>query len=141
MPGAFMKTKFLALAILTFLFSCCALAQEHATAQEVVEKVRAAADTLARSATSDLAQFNQKQGPWVWKDTYIFVFDSPRAPSLPTLSAATSLAPTRASSRAHAASSSSPSCAKRPRIPTVSGSSTGGRSRAKRKPRARSATR
>ncbi|MFZ1133014.1 MAG: hypothetical protein WCA97_14270 [Terriglobales bacterium] len=22
-----------------------------------------------------MAQFNQKQGPWVWKDTYIFVED------------------------------------------------------------------
>jgi len=73
-----MKTKFLALAILTFLFSCCALAQEHATAQEVVERVRTAADALARSGSSGLAQFNQKQGPWVWKDTYIFVFDCPK---------------------------------------------------------------
>jgi signal transduction histidine kinase len=25
--------------------------------------------------TGDLAQFNQKQGPWVWKDTYIFIQD------------------------------------------------------------------
>jgi hypothetical protein len=24
---------------------------------------------------SDVAQFNQKQSPWVWKDTYIFVED------------------------------------------------------------------
>lgn len=25
--------------------------------------------------TGDLAQFNQKSGPWVWKDTYIFIHD------------------------------------------------------------------
>jgi hypothetical protein len=39
--------------------------------QEVVAKVREAADTLSK--TGDVAQFNQKQSPWVWKDTYIFV--------------------------------------------------------------------
>jgi len=27
------------------------------------------------SKTGDLAPFKQKQGPWVWKDTYIFVVD------------------------------------------------------------------
>jgi cytochrome c len=35
--------------------------------------VQKAASTL--SATSDVAQFKQRQGPWVWKDTYIFVED------------------------------------------------------------------
>jgi cytochrome c len=50
-----------------------AVGQEHATAQEVIAKVREAASAL--SMTGDLAQFNQKQGPWVWKDTYIFIQD------------------------------------------------------------------
>ena len=48
--------------------------QDRATAaQEVVAKVKEAASTLSK--TDDVAQFNQKQGPWVWKDTYIFVED------------------------------------------------------------------
>ena len=41
--------------------------------QEVVAKVREAASTLSK--TGDVAQFQQKQAPWVWKDTYIFVED------------------------------------------------------------------
>ncbi len=48
-----------------------ALAQDAATAQEVVAKVREAASVLAK--TGDLAPFQQKQGPWVWKDSYIFI--------------------------------------------------------------------
>jgi signal transduction histidine kinase len=50
-----------------------AVGQDHATAQEVVAKVREAASTLSK--TGDVAQFQQKQAPWVWKDTYIFVED------------------------------------------------------------------
>ena len=30
---------------------------------------------IALSKTGNLAQFNQKSGPWVWKDTYIFIQD------------------------------------------------------------------
>jgi len=40
---------------------------------EVVAKVKEGASTLSK--TGDLGQFNQKQGPWVWKDTYIFAHD------------------------------------------------------------------
>jgi len=49
--------------------------KEKATPQEVVQKVQQAANALSESGESGLAQFNQKVGPWVWKDTYIFVFD------------------------------------------------------------------
>ena len=49
------------------------LGQSHATAEEVVAKVREAANTLSK--TGDVAQFQQKQSSWVWKDTYIFVDD------------------------------------------------------------------
>ena len=48
-----------------------AIGQDKATAQEVVAKVTEAANTLSK--TGDLAQFNQKQGTWVWKDAYIFI--------------------------------------------------------------------
>ena len=63
----------LAVALLIVALSSVAVGQDKATAQEVIAKVREAASTLSK--TGDLAQFNQKQSPWVWKDTYIFVFD------------------------------------------------------------------
>ena len=62
-----------AVAVLSAALCTVAVGQDHATAQEVVAKVREAASTLSKGG--DLAQFNQKQGPWVWKDTYIFVHD------------------------------------------------------------------
>ena len=62
-----------AVAVLSAALCTVAVGQDHATAQEVVAKVREAASTLSK--TSDLAQFNQKSGPWVWKDTYIFIQD------------------------------------------------------------------
>ena len=60
-------------ALLNLALCTVAVGQDKATAQEVVAKVKEAASTL--SNTGDVAQFNQKQGPWVWKDTYIFVED------------------------------------------------------------------
>ena len=62
-----------ALALVNVTLSTVAVGQDNATPQEVVAKVREAASTLSK--TGDLAQFNQKQDPWVWKDTYIFVYD------------------------------------------------------------------
>jgi len=59
--------------VLTVALCSVAVGQDKATAQEVVAKVREAASTLSKAG--DLAQFNQKQGPWVWKDTYIFIQD------------------------------------------------------------------
>ena len=50
-----------------------AVAQNGATPQEVVAKVKEAAGALSK--TGDLSQFDQKQGPWVWKDTYVFIQD------------------------------------------------------------------
>ena len=62
-----------AVALVSVALCTVAVGQDHATAQEVVAKVREAASTLSKGG--DLAQFNQKQGPWVWKDTYIFIQD------------------------------------------------------------------
>src|SRR2546426_7134339 len=70
------NSKILVVLTVPFLIvalSSVAVGQEKATPQEVIAKVREAASTLSK--TGDLAQFNQKQGPWVWKDTYIFVED------------------------------------------------------------------
>ena len=61
------------LSLLNLALPYAIVGQDHATPQEVVAKVREAANTLSK--TRDLAQFNQKEGPWVWKDTYIFVND------------------------------------------------------------------
>src|SRR5271165_487424 len=52
-----------------------ALAQDKATPQELVLKVREAAGSLSKSGEPGLADFDKKPGPWVWKDTYIFVLD------------------------------------------------------------------
>jgi cytochrome c len=60
-------------AFLNVALCTIAVGQDHATAQEVVAKVREAASTLSK--TGDVTQFDQKQGPWVWKDTYIFIYD------------------------------------------------------------------
>ena len=68
-----MRTMLVVVALLGCTLAGAASAQEKATPQEVVAKVREAAATLSK--TRDVAQFNQKQGPWVWKDTYIFVQD------------------------------------------------------------------
>jgi cytochrome c len=62
-----------AMTVLNLVLPGIAAAQEHATAQEVVAKVREAAATLSKSG--DLKPFTQKNGPWVWKDTYVFVND------------------------------------------------------------------
>jgi cytochrome c len=48
-------------------------ADDRATAQEVIAKVRQAASELAK--THNVIQFNSRSSPWVWKDTYIFVVD------------------------------------------------------------------
>ena len=58
-------------AFLSVVLCTAAVGQDKATAREVVAKVREAASILSK--TGDVAQFDQKQSPWVWKNTYIFV--------------------------------------------------------------------
>jgi len=60
-------------AALSCTLATVVMAQEAATPHEVVTKVREAAHNLSK--THDLKQFNQKQSSWVWKDTYVFVFN------------------------------------------------------------------
>jgi len=64
---------FVVVAALPIALSSVAVGQDKATAREVVAKIREAARTLSR--THDSTPFNRKQGPWVWKDTYVFVVD------------------------------------------------------------------
>jgi cytochrome c len=63
----------LTMAFLSAGLCAVAAAQDSATAQDVIAKVRKAASALSKAG--DLTQFDQKQGPWVWKNTYIFIQD------------------------------------------------------------------
>lgn len=49
--------------------------EESATPQEVIQKVKEAAEFLAEKGEAGLEEFKKMDGPWVFKDTYVFVFD------------------------------------------------------------------
>jgi len=51
----------------------CAFAAGHATPDEVVAKVQEAADFLSKAGDDGLKEFMDKDGRWVWKDTYVWV--------------------------------------------------------------------
>jgi cytochrome c len=75
---------FLGIILFVLVGALLAAEPEKATPQEIIQKVHEAATTLAKSlemkpAPASLEQFDQKQGPWVWKDTYIFVVDCGQA--------------------------------------------------------------
>jgi cytochrome c len=65
--------KALALILLLIWVLPAAAFAQSATSEEVVTKVRAAADFLSKRGAKGVAQFNMKKSNWVWKDTYIFV--------------------------------------------------------------------
>ncbi len=75
---------FFSVAVLVCGLLRAASGQEKATPEEIVSKVREAASSLAKSAATQpraaaLEPFDQKQGPWVWKGTYVFVVDCGQA--------------------------------------------------------------
>ncbi|MFZ4535974.1 cache domain-containing protein [Propionivibrio sp.] len=49
--------------------------EESATPDEAITKVRSAAKFLQDKGGSGFASLNSKDGPWVWKDSYVFAFD------------------------------------------------------------------
>jgi len=57
--------------------SIVAVAAESAVPEEVIATVREAAYYIATNGDSVLAEFNDPNGHWVWKDTYVFVMDCP----------------------------------------------------------------
>jgi signal transduction histidine kinase len=61
----------------TVAFSSNVFAAETATAAEVMAKVKEAAKELsaAKGSEAALAEFNKKDGKYVWKDSYVFVYD------------------------------------------------------------------
>ncbi len=50
-------------------------AETSAPPEEVIAKVREAAAYIAKNGDSVLPEFDDPKGPWVWKDTYVFVMD------------------------------------------------------------------
>lgn len=50
-------------------------ADEPAAAGEAITKVWSAAKFLQDKGVSGFAALNSKDGPWVWKDSYVFAFD------------------------------------------------------------------
>ena len=47
--------------------------QDHATPQEVVQRVRQAAQDIAKQGEAGLATYGSKNDTSVWKDSYVFV--------------------------------------------------------------------
>lgn len=68
-------TAFVTGALLFVALSASAAAEEAVTPEEVIAKVREAAQYLAEKGDAVLPEFNDPKGPWVWKDTYVFVMD------------------------------------------------------------------
>jgi hypothetical protein len=52
-----------------------AVDSEVATPEEAMAKVREAAKFLHDKGASGYAEFNNSAGRWVWKDSYVFVYD------------------------------------------------------------------
>jgi cytochrome c len=63
------------LASVVALIALPAFAGENATPDEVVAKVKEGSAFLMKEGDAGLASFDDPDGPWVWKDTYVFVYD------------------------------------------------------------------
>lgn len=65
---------FMAMVIVFTLFqSVMIFAAESASPKEVVAKVQEAAEFLSKSGEAGVAEFMDRDGRWVWKDTYVWV--------------------------------------------------------------------
>lgn len=60
-------------AVSFLLLSFTAYAADQSTPEEVVQKVRQAADFLSTAGDAGLSEFSDSNGKWVWKDTYVWV--------------------------------------------------------------------
>jgi cytochrome c len=56
--------------------------QDHATPQEVIQRVQQAAQELAKSGEAGLAKFSGKNATLVWKDSYTFVLSCEGGPAM-----------------------------------------------------------
>ena len=58
--------------------------QDHATPQEVMQRVQQAAKDIAKSGEAALATFSNKNPASVWKDSYIFVNECKGGAAVPS---------------------------------------------------------
>lgn len=68
----------LSLAVSLFAGMACAapaVGEDAAKPEEAITKVRSAAKFLQDKGASGFASLNSKDGPWVWKDSYVYAFD------------------------------------------------------------------
>ncbi len=64
-------------ALLVGLFAAGNVFAENATKDEVVAKTKEAAKMVSeKGADAAKAELNKKDGPFVWKDTYVFMMDT-----------------------------------------------------------------
>ena len=66
-------TAALALGLVLACIGTARAEQDHATPQEVMQRVQQAAKDIAKSGEAALATFSNKNATSVWKDSYIFV--------------------------------------------------------------------
>ena len=71
-----MRKVFVLALMAMFVFGVSQLrAEEGATAKEVKAKCQEAAKLLSEKGEAALPEFNDNKGPWVFKDSYVFVYD------------------------------------------------------------------
>jgi len=61
--------------LLAVSFSITGMAEEAVTPEEIVAKVKEASAYLEENGDAVLDEFKDAEGPWAWKNTYVFVFD------------------------------------------------------------------
>lgn len=69
------KGLFAATAAVMAISPAAGLAAEDVTPEEVIAKVREAAAQLSKEGESGLAAIGAEGSPYIWKDTYVFVYD------------------------------------------------------------------
>lgn len=67
-------TVFLATFILVTFSGAC-FASENATVAECIEMSKAAAEMILQDKDAAIAEISNKEGKFVWKDSYVFVMD------------------------------------------------------------------
>jgi len=68
-------TLILSLFLIPKVFAAPPVITDMTTPNDVICRVQEAAAQLARQGEAGLVEFNQANGRWVWKNSYMFVFD------------------------------------------------------------------
>lgn len=69
------KSIFIITIMTVFLAIKPVLAEDSATPEEIISKVRAAAVYLSKERENGLENFNRASSDYVWKDSYVFVYN------------------------------------------------------------------